>query len=222
MMNHFQRILDAGQAIAIGFSDCCSSALDSLDSAWTWLLQPQQDNRRFYTALKCIAYITPAAAFSLYIGWTGNELSQQANRLAAKQICNGNVSNVVDVTGAIIANQSRRTKSVEDQEWCDDPDNNKPLSIIMSSAVTTILSTPKWLYAKLAAVLCGAHSLHEEGLETCLSVGLLVAAYLVSRTSFSHRHIEPELAQELFISLVSVLDNRWSLGVTSFSRRQGT
>ena len=85
------------QAVRTGITICYSRATTAAVNVRTWLIEPQNTDRRIYCIVKCIVYVL-VGALTVYVGWKGIQLaaagltaSQQSNLLAAKQICYGEV-----------------------------------------------------------------------------------------------------------------------------------
>ena len=90
-MDPVQWIVDASQAIRTTFLYCCWNISVLAEDSWTWLLQPQQKDRRIYFIIKCIAYAAVGIALTLYLGFKALGQGQKGLELSAKQICNGGV-----------------------------------------------------------------------------------------------------------------------------------
>jgi hypothetical protein len=90
-MDPVQWIVDASQAIRTTFLYCCLNVSVLAEDSWTWLLQPQQKDRRIYFIIKCIVYAAVGIALTLYLGFKALGQGQKGLELSAKQVCNGGV-----------------------------------------------------------------------------------------------------------------------------------
>lgn len=114
-MDPLQWIADMFQALGIKLVELSATASGITKDSWNWLLEPQRRVPRIFLILKCLVYLLTGIALTLYIGWKGLELAQatlkisrQANELAAKQICNGEVSTASRSRYLAATNQSIR------------------------------------------------------------------------------------------------------------------
>lgn len=102
---------------------------------------------------------------------------------------------------------------MEDRRWCNDPMNNMPLSSIMESVASHLLAAQSWIYSKLtAAGLCGTYTVAGRSGETCLGVGILLLAYLFTRSNTAAKLVRLESMCEsltpIAMALVTTLDSR--------------
>lgn len=98
-MDPLQRVANDVQAYWIKLVELSATASGIAKDSWNWLIEPQRKGARIFSIVKCLVYTLTGIALTLYIGWKGLGLAQatfdlakQANGLAAKQICNGEVS----------------------------------------------------------------------------------------------------------------------------------